>query len=72
MANVEIKTKNDGKCKDQSWEAWTEIELPVMGEFWIENGYGRTEEEAIADYKENYRKAWLYLASVTGDIFIND
>lgn len=66
---MEIKTKDDGKGKWQSWEAWLEDEENFGDTFTWLHGYGETEEEAKKELKE---KLTSYLNEVITTLLGNN
>lgn len=65
--DMKIKTKNDMKGKHQSWSADIEPVDIIEGGIYVNAGYGWTEEEAIAELKENVRKLHLKWSSVVAE-----
>ena len=63
---MEIKTKDDKKGKYQSWSAEIDPMDIAAGGVHVNAGYGRTEDEAVAQLKENIREIHIKFSSVVG------
>lgn len=71
---LKITTTNDGKCKHRSWTAELEDIIGthecIGSDVYVAAGYGATEEEAIADLKNNIRELWLCFSKVVSETMI--